>query len=104
MKKVLSLLSVIAMVFAFAIPTAFAATYTLTVGSSNPGSGVSVTVSPTDVNGRANGTTQFTRTYKYGTVVSLTAPATAGVNTFQKWQKNGKDAATTQTTTVTMTA
>ena len=39
MRKVLTLLSIIAMVCAVAIPTAFAATYTLTVASSNPGSG-----------------------------------------------------------------
>src|SRR3990172_7311235 len=104
MKKVLSLLSVIAMVFAFAIPTAFAATYTLTVGSSNPGSGVSVTVSPTDVNGRGNGTTQFTRTYNGDSAVTLTASSTANGNIFKEWQKNGEKAGTSRTISVTVSA
>jgi len=78
--------------------------YTLTVASSNPSSGVAITVSPNDRNAQGNGTTQFTRSYNSGTVVSLTAPATSGANTFQKWQKNGVDAAATQATSVTMSA
>ena len=78
--------------------------YTLTVASSNPASGVAITVSPNDSSGQGNGTTQFTRTYTSGASVTLTAPATAGGNTFQKWQMNGADAAATRATTVTMTA
>jgi uncharacterized protein YeaC (DUF1315 family) len=103
MKKVFTMLSIIAMVCAFAIP-AFAETYTLTVASSNPGSGVGVTVSPTDVNGRGNGTTQFTRTYNGGAAVTLTASSTASGNIFKKWQKNGVDAGTSRTVSVTMSA
>src|SRR5215204_789848 len=53
-------------------------TQTLTVGSTNPASGVSITVSPNDNSGLGGGTTQFTRTYNQNTNVSLTAPATAG--------------------------
>lgn len=78
--------------------------YTLTITSSNPSSGVAVTVSPADRNGQGNGTTQFTRSYNSGTAVTLTAPSTANGNNFQKWQRNGVDAATTQTTSVTMSA
>jgi hypothetical protein len=75
---------------------------TLMVASSNPASGVSVTVSPSDNNGAGSGVTQFTRTYNDGTVVTLTAPATAGGNSFQKWQRDGVDVSTGQTTNVTM--
>ncbi|HKG47510.1 MAG TPA: S8 family serine peptidase [Pyrinomonadaceae bacterium] len=63
----------------------------LTVASSNPASGLSVTVSPNDVSGSGNGTTQFTRTYNRGTTVTLTAPATVNGNDFQRWQRDGVD-------------
>jgi hypothetical protein len=78
--------------------------WTLSVASLNPGSGVSVTGSPNDNSGQGSGVTGFTRTYNNGEVVILTAPATAGGNPFQKWQKDGADWATTQTTTATMDA
>jgi len=77
---------------------------TLTVGSNSPGSGVTITVSPTDNNGLGNGTTLFTRTYNQNTTVTLTAPATAGGNNFQKWFRNGVTWSFNQTTTVTMDA
>jgi hypothetical protein len=76
----------------------------LTVTSSNPNSGVSITVSPNDVTGLGSGTTPFSRTYKVSMRVTLTVPATAGGNNFQKWQRNGVDYATTPQTTVTMDA
>ena len=57
-------------------------THVLTVNSTNPASGVAITVSPADTNGATNGTTSFTRTYDAGASVTLTAPATAGGNTF----------------------
>jgi hypothetical protein len=57
----------------------------LTVNSTNPASGVAITVSPADTNGATNGTTSFTRTYDAGASVTLTAPATAGGNTFSAW-------------------
>ena len=60
-------------------------TYTLTVNSTNPASGVAITVSPADNNSAANGSTSFTRTYDAGTSVTLTAPATSGSNTFGSW-------------------
>ncbi|MBI3414136.1 MAG: hypothetical protein HY043_02260, partial [Verrucomicrobia bacterium] len=77
-------------------------TRTLTVASSNPNSGVSVTVSPNDNNAQGNGVTQFTRTYNNNVVVNLTAPATASGNNFVKWQRDGVDWATTAATSVTM--
>src|SRR4029078_6153374 len=51
-----------------------------------------------------NGTTQFTRTYNNNTSVNLTAPATAGGNNFQKWQRNSVDFSVNQATTVTVGA
>jgi Tol biopolymer transport system component/subtilisin family serine protease len=63
----------------------------LTVASSNPTSGVSITVSANDVSGLGTGTTQFTRNYNPGTMVTLTAPSTVNGNNFQKWQRNGQD-------------
>jgi hypothetical protein len=62
---------------------------TLNVQSTNPASGVAITVSVADVNGAQNGSTSFTRTYKNGAVVTLTAPATVGANPFKRWRLNG---------------
>jgi lysyl endopeptidase len=61
---------------------------TLTVASSNPGSGVGIVVRPSDNTGLSDGTTQFIRTYDNNTSVSLAAPGTAGGNNFQKWQRD----------------
>jgi PQQ-like domain len=78
-------------------------TFVLTVGSTNPSSGVSINVSSNDKGGFGNGTTQFTRTYDQFTSVSLTAPINAGGNNyFQKWQRNGADVTTNRTTSVNM--
>src|ERR1700736_274019 len=60
-------------------------TYTLTVASSNPASGVSIAVSPADNSGQGNGTTGLSRTYNEGTAVTLTAPGTTGSNSFSSW-------------------
>ena len=76
--------------------------HTLTVASRDPDSGVTVTVSPTDNNGQAGGTTQFTRVYSKGTEVTLTADSTSGSNQFKQWLKNGEPAGTEPTVTVTM--
>lgn len=78
--------------------------HVLTIASSNPNSGVSITVSPNDDSNLGNGTTQFSRTYNNNTTVNLTAPATAGGNNFQKWQRNGVDWTTNPTTSVLMDA
>ncbi|HKR13946.1 MAG TPA: S8 family serine peptidase, partial [Pyrinomonadaceae bacterium] len=79
-------------------------TRTLNVASSNPASGVSVTVSPADNSSQGNGATPFNRTYNLNTTVTLTSPAIAGGNNFQKWQRNGVDWSTNRTTSVTMDA
>jgi hypothetical protein len=75
----------------------------LTVASSNPASGVTITVNPNDNSSQGNGTTQFTRTYNHNTEVSLTAPTTASGNNFQKWLKDGADFATNTVTNVSVT-
>ena len=77
---------------------------TLTVASANPTGGVSITASPNDSNGQGSGVTAFSRIYSNNTVVTLTAPATAGGNSFQKWQRDGTDWSTSLSTTVTMDA
>ena len=53
-------------------------THTLSVTSTNPSNGVSISVTPNDNNGAGNGTTPFNRVYNEGTLATLTAPATAG--------------------------
>jgi len=76
---------------------------TLTVASSNPNSGIAVTVTPSDNNGLSNGTTQFTRTYGQNTTVTLIAPGTAGGDLiFLKWLRDGADWSSTSATNVTM--
>src|SRR6185503_442550 len=62
---------------AYSLTLSAPAPRTLTVGSSNPSSGIAVTVIPNDNNGLGNGTTQFTRTYNQFTTVTLIAPSTA---------------------------
>lgn len=79
------------------------AVQTLSVASS-PATGVSIIVSPADVNGASNGTTNFTRQYDSGATVSLTAPPNAGGNTFLKWQRDGSDYSTSTAIGVTMSA
>jgi len=81
-----------------------AGTRTITVASQNPASGVPITVSPADNSGNTNGTTQFTRVYNDATNVTLTAPATASGNAFQKWQKNSVDFSTNTAITFSTTA
>jgi predicted heme/steroid binding protein len=63
---------------------------------------VTITVTPADNSGASNGTATFTRTYNSGTAVTLTAPATAGSNTFGAW--TGCTSATTATCKVTVNA
>jgi subtilisin family serine protease len=67
---------------------------TLSVTSTNPPSGVAITVSPVDNGGQGNGTTPFSRVYGAATVVNLTAATTAQSKTFQKWQQDGVDVST----------
>lgn len=58
--------------------------YTLTVNSS-PGA-ADIEVSPVDTNGQGNGTTEFTRTYKNGTEVTLKAPIIHKDKLFARWE------------------
>lgn len=64
---------------------------TLTVNSTNPSSGLSVSVSPSDRSGRSSGVTPFALDYDNNAFITLTAPQTSGVNEFQKWQRDGAD-------------
>ncbi len=80
-------------------------TFTLTVASSNPSSGVPITVGLNDINGVGSGTTQFTRTYRQFNTVTLTAPINGGGNSyFLKWQRDGFDHSNFRTTSVTMSS
>jgi hypothetical protein len=76
--------------------------YTLTVNSSSPVSGVAISVTPGDNNSAANGVTSFTRTYQAGSVVTLTAPSSAGSNAFSSW--TGCTSASTLACSVTLNA
>ncbi|HTW47258.1 MAG TPA: hypothetical protein VMD92_04875 [Acidobacteriaceae bacterium] len=75
-------------------------TYTLTVDSSNPNSGVSITVGNPNNNVVSQGTTPFTETADAGTQYILTAAKTAGANTFSAW--TGCTSTTTVTCNVTL--
>jgi len=86
-------------------PPAATVTFTLTVASSNPATGVTINMSPPDNNGAAVGTTGFTRIYDTNDVVTLTAPAIGpSSSTFAKWQLDGVDFAVTQAITITNSA
>jgi hypothetical protein len=74
----------------------------LTVASTNPTSGVNITVSPNDSTGAGAGTTQFTRTYNPGTTVTLTAPAIVNGNKFQRWLRDGQDWSGSVTTSLAL--
>jgi hypothetical protein len=65
--------------------TVTATTYTLTVDTNNPASGVSIGASPADNNKSTGGASPLTLTYNTGAAVTLTAPATAGGGTFDAW-------------------
>lgn len=82
--------------------THFTTTYLLVVNSTNPSSGVSIGIAQPDVNGAGNGSTNFTRTYMPNASVTLTAPATAGGNTFSSW--TGCTSSSTVTCKVTVAA
>jgi M6 family metalloprotease-like protein len=84
----------------FTVDFPYGGTSPLYVKATN--AGTSITVSPNDVQGHGDGSTDFTRVYLNGQSVSLTAPATSGSLNFLKWQQDGADYATTPATTVTM--
>lgn len=74
----------------------------LTVNSTSPASGVAISLTPADSNGATGGNTSFVRVYNPGTVVTLTAPATAGTSSFVSW--NGCTQANTVVCSVAMNA
>jgi hypothetical protein len=74
--------------------------YTLTVDSSNPSSGVSISVGNPFNNLVSLGTTPFTETATSGTQYILGAPKTASGNTFSSW--TGCTSATNTTCNVTL--
>src|SRR5665213_219173 len=77
-------------------------TYALTVNSVSPSSGVAIQVTPADINGAGSGSTSFVRTYDAGAAVTLTAPATSGINNFASW--SGCTSTSGANCTVTMAA
>lgn len=62
-------------------------TWQFNIASSDPGSGVAITVTPNDNAALGNGVTPFTRTYNDGVDITFTAPTTAGGNVFQQWTR-----------------
>lgn len=74
----------------------------LTVLSSNPDTGVAITVAPSDIHLQGGGTTTFTRRYDKTTSVTLIAPATLDCNDFVKWERDGADWSFANATTITM--
>ncbi|MGB6973224.1 MAG: glycoside hydrolase family 44 protein [Terracidiphilus sp.] len=77
-------------------------TYTLTVNSTDPATGVAVTITPVDNSGAGSGSTSFIRTYNSGSAITVTAPATSGGNRFTSW--SGCTSASTVTCSVTLSA
>jgi parallel beta-helix repeat protein len=76
----------------------------LTVNSTNPSSGVTISASPADNNSKASGSTGATFNYSTGTTVTLTAPANNGTNIFQGWSGCSPAVANSLTCTVTLTS
>ncbi len=77
----------------------------LAVNSSNPGSGVQISISTADINTDSDGITSFNRVYNSGTPISLSAPQTApNGNEFFYWVLNGTVFSTNQTIAISMLA
>ncbi|MGA9673592.1 MAG: hypothetical protein WBQ94_30655, partial [Terracidiphilus sp.] len=60
-------------------------TYSLTVASTNPASGVGISYNNPLNNVIISGTTSFSVSEPAGTTLILTAPATSGSSTFSSW-------------------
>jgi Metallo-peptidase family M12 len=61
----------------------------ITVRSSNPGAGVTITASRTDNHGRGTGATPFTREFCSPVTVTYTAPRSVSTGPFKRWVLNG---------------
>ncbi len=79
-------------------------TRSLAVRSTNPGAGVSVTITPADLDGAGAGVTPIARSYAQGAILSLAAPRMVGSSTFKKWQKDGVDFSTNPSISLAMEA
>jgi hypothetical protein len=64
-------------------------TRSLSVQSTNPASGVSISVSPLDSTGYGTGTTSFTRSFWNSEYVTLTAPSSYNGVPFRRWRLDG---------------
>lgn len=73
----------------------------LTVRSANPSSGVPIEVASTDRNDASAAATSFTRLFKHGTVITLTAPASSNGNIFSSWAGCTSSASATCKVTLT---
>lgn len=68
-------------------------TFTLAVDTENPDGGVSIGVTPSDVDGKSDGESPFERTYEEDAAVTLTAPKeTAEGHPFSHWEVDGEAA------------
>ncbi len=74
--------------------------YTLTVDSGVPASGITISASPSDNNGKSSGSTPFTLTYNSGTQVTLSAVELVNGYTFSSWSGCGLASATICNVTV----
>jgi len=59
--------------------------------SSLPAAGLTITVSPADLNGAGSGVTPFNRNFQDGSAVTLTAPPVSGSLGFSRWLVDGGD-------------
>lgn len=74
----------------------------LTVSASGVGAPVGVVASPADLGGSTGGNTTLNLSYASGSVVSLTAPATASGASFERWENNGVVLSESPTAQVTL--
>ncbi|MGD9418724.1 MAG: Ig-like domain-containing protein [Verrucomicrobiota bacterium JB025] len=68
-----------------------------------PATGIAIGVSPGDLSGNTSGLSNFSRTFSAGTIVNLSAPASAGSD-FERWLKDGADFSTSANISVTIDA
>ncbi|MCU0749272.1 MAG: cellulase family glycosylhydrolase, partial [Akkermansiaceae bacterium] len=72
--------------------------------SSLPTAGVSITVTPSDLNGAGSGSTPFNRNFQDGSSVTLTAPLLSGNLGFQRWMVDGVNAGNANPLVLNLTA
>jgi formylglycine-generating enzyme required for sulfatase activity len=74
----------------------------LIVRSVNPDGGVLIQITPNDTRALGDGETSLLRIYPDGATVTVTAPATAGTNSFRQWILNGLPLTTNLTGNIIM--